>query len=149
MRNKFKLTRIQNVNLVNEKIVDYVYNALILSRYEVEYEEVESLLADNLRDSEAAVAADNFKNAFYYILNSKDESADADFLLKLHEMLMKDLNCGIKAELTAEQKEELALMINQPTKSHTEIAISAMLFLLEKHLFRMATSELQLCLPTR
>ena len=47
MRNKFRLTRIQNVNLVNEKIVDYVYNALILARYEIEYDEVAPLLENN------------------------------------------------------------------------------------------------------
>ncbi|MDI9540316.1 MAG: hypothetical protein QM204_02420 [Bacillota bacterium] len=135
MRNKFRLTRIQNVNLVNEKIVDYVYNALILARYEIEYDEVAPLLENNKRDNEVAIAADNFKNTFYHILNNPDEKADADFLLELHDMLMKDLNVGVKAELSEEQKEELAEMINQPAKSNTEIAISAMLFLLEKHLF--------------
>ncbi|NMA17009.1 MAG: hypothetical protein GX935_07165, partial [Erysipelotrichia bacterium] len=135
MRNKFKLTRLQNVKLVNEKIVDYVYNALILARYEIEYDEVAELLENNKRDSEVAIAADNFKETFYHILNNPEEQADADFLLKLHDMLMKDLNVGVKTELTEEQKQELAAMINQPTKGCTEIAIDAMLFLLEKHLF--------------
>ncbi len=135
MRNKFRLTRIQNVNLVNEKIIDYVYNALILSRYEIEYDEVGPLLENNKRDSEVAIAADNLKNTFYYILNNPEEKADADFLLKLHDMLMKDLNDGVKTELTEEQKQQLDAMINQPAKANTEIAIDAMLFLLEKHLF--------------
>jgi uncharacterized protein YbgA (DUF1722 family) len=135
MRNKFKLTRIQNVKLVNEKIVDYVYNALILARYDIVYEEVGPLLENNKRDNEVAIAADNFKNTFYHILNNPDEKADADFLLEMHDMLMKDLNVGVKAELTEEQKQELEAMINQPAKGSTEIAIDAMLFLLEKHLF--------------
>ena len=135
MRNKFKLTRIQNVKLVNEKIIDYVYNALILARYEVEYEEVGTLLENNKRDTEVAIAADNFKNTFYHILNNPDEKTDVDFLLKLHDMLMQDLNVEVKAELTQQQQQELTSMINQPTKGNTEIAIDTMLFLLEKHLF--------------
>ena len=70
-------------------------------------------------------------------------------MLELHDMLMKDLNVGVKAELSEEQKEELAEMINQPAKSNTEIKSVQCCFYWRSIYFLMEMFEFQLCLPTR
>ena len=48
---------------------------------------------------------------------------------------MRDLDNGIKAELSQKQIDELNKMINQPTKANLEVAIDVMLYILDKRLF--------------
>lgn len=122
MINKYTLSRFQNVNYVKNNLEDLIENNLVLSRY-----------GENDPDREKAYQ--NFNNAYEFILNNEDVENDYRCLLKIHEILMKDLDNGIKAELTDNQIRELSEMINQPTKANLEIAIDVMLYILDKRLF--------------
>lgn len=122
MINKYVLSRNQNLNYVKSNLDDFIEHNLVLSRYSDD---------DPLKQ----VAYNNFKQAYDFILNNPDVENDYRCLLKLHEILMKDLDDGIKSQLTQEQIQELNEMINQPTKANTEVAIDVMLYILEKRLF--------------
>ena len=122
MINKYTLSRSQNVNFIKENLQDYIEYNLILSRYDQD-------------DEERKIAYNNFCKAYDFILNNPDVENDYKCLLLLHDILMEDLDNGIKAQLTDEQIKELNKMINQPTKSNLEVAIDVMLFILEKRLF--------------
>ena len=121
MKNKYVLSRNLNVKYVKENIEAFIDDNMSLSRYD----------SDPLKD----VALTNFKNAYDFILNNPDVHNDYRCLLKLHEILMKGLDEGIKSELSETQIDELEKMINQPTKANTEVAIDVMLYILEKRLF--------------
>ena len=122
MINKYTLSRSQNVNYVKANLEELIYNNLALSRYEDD-------------DPEREIAYRNFREAYDFILNNPDVENDYRCLLRLHEILMKDLDNGIKAELSQQQIDELNLMINQPTKANLEVAIDVMLYILDKRLF--------------
>ena len=122
MINKYVLSRNQNLSFVRNNLEEFIDNNLILSRYDDN---------DPLKD----VAYNNFKSAYEYILSNPDVDNDYVCLLKLHEILMKDLDDEIKSELTDIQIKELSDMIYQPTKANTEVAIDVMLYILEKRLF--------------
>lgn len=122
MINKYVLSRSQNLNYVRNNLDEFINNNLILSRYDD---------SDPLK----TVAHNNFAAAYEYILNNPDVDNDYKCLLKLHEILMKDLDDEIKSELNEDQITQLNEMINQPTKANTEVAIDVMLYILEKRLF--------------
>lgn len=122
MINKYTLSRAQNVRYVMDNLDDLVRNNLVLSRYSED---------DPLRTK----AYDNFLLGYDFILNNPDVENDYRCLLHIHEILMKDLDDGIKSELTEEQISELNKMINQPTKANLEVAIDVMLYILDKRLF--------------
>ena len=122
MRNKYVITRRENVRYVQEHLDNFISNALFLSRYTDD---------DPLKD----IARHNFEAAFDYILNSPEVENDYHCLLEIHTILMDGLNEGVNRELTEEQIEELSAMINQPAKANVEIAIDVMLYILDKRLF--------------
>ena len=122
MINKYTLSRMQNIRFVTDHLDVFIRNSLALSRYTDE---------DPLRET----AKKNFEEAYAYIVERQDVENDYKCLLALHEMLMKDLDSGIKTELTEQQISELSEMINQPAKANTEIAIDVMLYILDKRLF--------------
>ena len=134
MNNKYVMTRSRNIAFLRENLVRYLYNCLLLSRYEVTYQEIPELLENNPRETEMQIALANFKEAFDYLCEN-EETADYETLLTLHKMLMKGLNDEVKSVLSEAQIEELNTMINQPAKANTEIAIDAMLFILINKLF--------------
>ena len=122
MINKFTLSRIQEIRFVKSKLDEFIENNIILSRYEE-------------NDPLKKTAEENFYTAYNFILEHPETENDYKCLLNLHEMLMKDLDNGIKSELSEEQIEELSAMINQPTKANLEIAIDVFLYILDKRLF--------------
>lgn len=122
MINKYTLSRAQNIRYIRDHLDAFVKNSLVLSRYSDE---------DPLRET----ARKNFEEAYEYIMERQDVENDYRCLLTLHETLMKDLDSGIKSELTEQQIDELNEMINQPAKANTEIAIDVMLYILDKRLF--------------
>ncbi len=122
MINKYTLSRTQNIRYIRDHLDAFVRNSLALSRYSDE---------DPLRET----ARKNFEEAYEYIMERQDVENDYRCLLTLHETLMKDLDSGIKSELTEQQIDELNEMINQPAKANTEIAIDVMLYILDKRLF--------------
>ena len=122
MINKYTLSRNQNVNYVKANLEELIRDNLALSRYEED-------------DPERQVAYRNFAEAYDFILNNPEVENDYKCLLKLHGILMRDLDNGIKAELSQKQIDELNKMINQPTKANLEVAIDVMLYILDKRLF--------------
>ena len=122
MINKYTISRSQNVAYVKQNLEELNESNLYLSRYEP---------GDPLTE----IAERNFRNAYDFILNNPEIENDYKCLLTLHEILMKDLDDGVKSELTQQQISELNEMINQPTKANLEIAIDVMLFILDKRLF--------------
>ena len=122
MINKYTLSRSQNVNFIKQNLQDYIEYNLILSRYKQD-------------DEERKIAYDNFSKAYDFILNNPDVENDYRCLLHIHDILMENLDNGIKAELSDQQIEELSEMINQPTKANLEVAIDVMLYILDKRLF--------------
>ncbi|MBR2745272.1 MAG: hypothetical protein IKD99_00955 [Erysipelotrichaceae bacterium] len=123
MKNKYVITRRENVRYVKERLDTLISNALHLSRYSED---------DPLR----SIAENNFHAAFDYIMNSPEIDNDYHCLLELHTILMDGLNEEIVATLTDEQIAELEAMLNQPAKANVEIAIDVMLYILDRRLFR-------------
>ena len=122
MKNKYVISRRENVKYVKDNLDRLVNNALLLARYSDD---------DPLRE----VAKENFYKAFDFIMNSPEVENDYQCLLQLHEILMDNLNEGIKSSLTDQQVEELSAMINQPALANVEISIDVMLYILDKRLF--------------
>ena len=94
MINKYTLSRNQNVNYVKANLEELIRNNLALSRYEED-------------DPERQVAYRNFAEAYDFILNNPEVENDYKCLLKLHGILMRGLDNGIKAELSQKQIDEL------------------------------------------
>ena len=122
MINKYTLSRVQEIRFVKQNLDEFIANNIILSRY-----------SDD--DPDLPVARENFYEAYNYILEHPEVENDYRCLLDLHTILMKDLDNGIKSELSEEQIKELSAMINQPTKANLEIAIDVFLYILDKRLF--------------
>ena len=134
MKNKYVMTRRQNLNFVRRNLKNYLRNSMSLARYEFSDELISQYESHN-RNTEEEIALDNFLAAYNYLLENTDKEADYDQLIVLHSILMKDLMDTYSNHLTEEQIEELNRMINQPAKANTEIAIDVMLHILDKRLF--------------
>lgn len=136
MNNKFVMSRNMNVNFIKKYLTRFIYRSMKLARYEVTFEQVEEILnSDVAPKSEIEIATINFKQAWDKVLEKKDEEIDKDFLLQLHHILMKGLNENVETELTDIQCQEVHIMINQPAKANTEIAIDVLEYILDKKLF--------------
>ncbi|MBQ9036482.1 MAG: hypothetical protein IJ115_03370 [Erysipelotrichaceae bacterium] len=133
MKNKFVMTPRQTINFVQKNLSDFVFNSMILARYDVTREFCENH-ENNSDATEEEIALANFIEAYNYLLESKEE-ASYSVLIELHTILMKGLLDGFQNHLTDEQIEELNVMINQPAKANTEIALDVMIHILDKRLF--------------
>ena len=131
MKNKFVMSRARNAAYVQKNMDLLLFNAMKLARYDVTQEEC----LQGIQDEEAALAYSNFKRTFEYLQLDKDAEIDYHYLLDLHTLLMEGLQEGFTNNMTDEQIEELNRIINQPAKANTEIAIDAMLYILDKRLF--------------
>ncbi len=136
MINKYTLSRNQETNFVRQHFDEFIANSLALSRYADD---------DPLKDTAEA----NFRDAYEYILENPQVENDYRCLLKLHEILMKGLDDGIKSELSEEQIAELSDMINQPAKANLEIAIDVLLYILDKRLFSDGDLRAAMCFANK
>lgn len=136
MNNKFVMSRSMNVNYIRKYFVRFIYRSMKLARYECTFEEVEEILNNCTNPtSEVEIAVKNYAEAWEKVLENKDQEVNKDFLLELHHILMKGLNENVETELTDIQAEEVHIMINQPAKANTEIAIDVLEYILDKKLF--------------
>ena len=157
MKNKYNLTREQNVFIAKRNIVDYIWKSANLEGIGVTYPEtqaiydggiVSGLTVDNI------IAINNLKYAWEFILENNDIEYDYKALCHIHKLvadklvLEQDLgrirttpvNIGgtnWKPQLPIESqiKEELLEILNQENKTKTEIAIEIMLWVMRRQMF--------------
>ena len=157
MKNKYNLTREQNVFIAKRNIVDYIWKSANLEGIGVTYPEtqaiydggiVSGLTVDNI------IAINNLKYAWEFILENNDIEYDYKALCHIHKLvadklvLEQDLgrirttsvNIGgtnWKPQLPIESqiKEDLVEILNQENKTKTEIAIEIMLWVMRRQMF--------------
>lgn len=157
MKNKFNLTREQNVFVAKRNIVDYIWKSANLEGIGVTYPEtqviydggvVNGLTVNNI------ITINNLKYSWQFILENEGIEYDFKALCHLHKLtcdkLILDGNLGKlrttpvsiggtswKPQFPVESqiKEELEQLLNQPEKSKTEIAIEVMLWIMRRQMF--------------
>lgn len=157
MKNKFNLTREQNVFVAKRNIVDYIWKSANLEGIGVTYPEtqviydggvVNGLTVNNI------ITINNLKYSWQFILENEGIEYDFKALCHLHKLtcdkLILDGNLGRlrttpvsiggtswKPQFPVESqiKEELKQLLNQPEKSKTEIAIEVMLWIMRRQMF--------------
>lgn len=149
MKNKFNLTREQNVFIVKRNIVDYIWKIANLEGIEISYPQTQVLydggIINGLTVNET-ITINNLKYGWIYILDNIHIKYDIRTLCKLHRLTTEKLvsNPGIIRKTIKEQleplsediiKEELNRLIHQNEKSKTEIAIEVMLWIMHNQIF--------------
>ena len=157
MKNKFNLTREQNVFIAKRNIVDYIWKSANLEGIDVTYSEtqaiydggvVNGLTVDNI------IAINNLKYAWQFILENDDIEYDYKVLCQLHKLtvdklvLEQDLgrirttpvNIGGTSwkpafPIESQIKEELEELLNQKEKTKTELSIEIMLWIMRRQMF--------------
>ena len=157
MKNKYNLTREQNVFIAKRNIVDYIWKSANLEGIGVTYPEtqaiydggvVNGLTVDNI------IAINNLKYAWQFILENEDIRYDYNTLCHIHKLVADKLvleqelgkirttsvNIGgtkwkPQFPIESQIKEELEVLLNQPEKTKTEIAIEIMLYIMRRQMF--------------
>ena len=157
MKNKFNLTREQNVFVAKRNIVDYIWKSANLEGIGVTYPEtqviydngiVNGLTVDNI------IAINNLKYAWEFILENDNIDYDFNSLCQIHKLtcdkLVLDGNLGKLRNtpvniggtswgpmfpIESQIREELEELLNQPLKTKTEIAIEVMLWIMRRQMF--------------
>ena len=157
MKDKYNLTREQNVFVAKRNIVDYIWKSANLEGIGVTYPEtqtiydggvVNGLTVDNI------VAINNLKYAWQFILENEGIDYDYKALCEIHKItcdkLVLEQNLGRlrstpvniggtswkpQFPIESQIKEELAELLNQNDKSKTEIAIEIMLWIMRRQMF--------------
>lgn len=157
MKNKFNLTREQNIFIAKRNIVDYIWKSANLEGIGVTYPEtqviydggvVNGLTVDNI------IAINNLKYAWKFILENVGIDYDYKLLCQLHKLtadklvLEQDLgrirttpvNIGGTSwkpqfPIESQIKEELEDLLKQEDKTKTEIAIEIMLWIMRRQMF--------------
>ena len=149
MKNKFNLTREQNVFVAKRNIVDYIWKSANLEGIDVTYPETQVIYDGGVVNGltvDKIITINNLKYSWQFILENEGIEYDFKALCHLHKLtcdkLILDGNLGRlrttpvsiggtswKPQFPVESqiKEELEQLLNQPEKSKTEIAIEVML----------------------
>ena len=157
MKNKFNLTREQNVFVAKRNIVDYIWKSANLEGIGVTYPETQAIYDGGIVNGltvDNIIAINNLKYSWEFILENEEIDYDFKLLCYLHKLtcdklvLNEDLgklrttpvNVGgttWKPQIPIESqiKEELEKLLNQSEKTKTEIAIEAMLWIMRRQMF--------------
>lgn len=157
MKNKFNLTREQNVFVAKRNIVDYIWKSANLEGIGVTYPETQVIYDGGVVNGltvDKIITINNLKYSWQFILENEDIEYDFKALCHLHKLtcdkLILDGNLGRlrttpvsiggtswKPQFPVESqiKEELEQLLNQPEKSKTEIAIEVMLWIMRRQMF--------------
>ncbi len=157
MKNKFNLTREQNVFVAKRNIVDYIWKSANLEGINVTYLETQAIYDGGIVNGltvDKIITINNLKYSWQFILESEDIDYDFKILCHLHKLtcdkLVLDQNLGKirttpvniggtswkpQFPIESQIKEELAILLNQPEKTKTEIAIEIMLWIMRKQMF--------------
>ncbi len=154
MKNKFNLTREQNVFVVKRNIVDYIWKSANLEGIDVTYPETQAIYDGGIVNGltvDKIITINNLKYAWQFILENED--VDYKFLCQIHKLtcdkLVLEQNLG-RLRITpvniggtkwkpmfpieSQIKEELERLLNQE-KTKTEIAIEVMLWIMRRQMF--------------
>ena len=157
MKNKFHLTREQNVFVAKRNIVDYIWKSANLEGIGVTYPETQAIYDGGIVNGLTAdkiIAINNLKYSWQFILENGEMDYDFKMLCHLHKLtcdkLVLDQNLGRlrttpvniggtswkpQFPIESQIKEELVTLLNQPEKTKTEIAIEIMLWIMRRQMF--------------
>lgn len=157
MKNKFNLTREQNIFIAKRNIVDYIWKSANLEGIGVTYPETQAIYDGGVVNGltvDKILAINNLKYAWQFILETDDIEYDYKVLCRLHKLttdkLVLDVNLGrIRTTpvniggtswkplfpIESKIKEELEELLNQNDKTKTEIAIEIMLWIMRRQMF--------------
>lgn len=157
MKNKFNLTREQNVFIAKRNIVDYIWKSANLEGIDVTYSETQAIYDGGVVNGltvDKIIAINNLKYAWQFILENDDIDYDYKALCQIHKLtcdkLVLDQNLGRirttpvniggtnwkpQFPIESQIKEELERLLNQPEKTKTEIAIEIMLWVMRRQMF--------------
>lgn len=158
MKNKFNLTREQNVFVAKRNIVDYIWKSANLEGIDVTYPETQVIYDGGVVNGltvDKIITINNLKYSWQFILENEGIEYNFKALCHLHKLtcdkLVLDGNLGRlrttpvsiggtswKPQFPVESqiKEELEQLLNQPEKSKTEIAIEVMLWIMRRQMFK-------------
>lgn len=158
MKNKFNLTREQNVFVAKRNIVDYIWKSANLEGIGVTYPETQVIYDGGVVNGltvNKIITINNLKYSWQFILENEGIEYNFKALCHLHKLtcdkLILDGNLGRlrttpvsiggtswKPQFPVESqiKEELEQLLNQPEKSKTEIAIEVMLWIMRRQMFK-------------
>lgn len=154
MKNKYNMTREQNVFVAKRNIVDYIWKSARLEGLGVTYPDTESIFngmgANGIPVNEI-IAVNNLKRAWQFVLENLDYPMDYPFVCKVNQIVGGDnlvINAGFirkipvsiggttwKPDMPIESriKEEMARIME--IENETERGISLMLYLMRKQMF--------------
>lgn len=141
MENKYNLTREQNVFIAKRNIVDYIWKSANLEGISVTYPEIQVIydrgIVNGLSVNEV-IAINNLKYAWQFILEEDNANYSFNTICDIHKLvcdkLVLDSDLG-RIRTKSQIKEELEQLLNQNTKTKTEIAIEIMLWLMRRQMF--------------
>ena len=157
MKNKFNLTREQNVFVAKRNIVDYIWKSANLEGIGVTYLETQAIYDGGVVNGltvDKIIAINNLKYAWQFILENDEINYDFKALCHIHKLtcdkLVLDQNLGKlrttpvniggtswkpQFPIESQIKEELGSLLNEPNKTKTEIAIEVMLWIMRRQMF--------------
>ena len=157
MKDKFNLTREQNVNVSKRNIVDYIWKSANLEGINVSYFETQAIYDGGIVNGltvDNIIAINNLKYSWQFILENNDINYDFKVLCYLHKLTCDKLvldgdlgklrttpvNIGGTSwkpqfPIESQIKEELELIQVDETKTKTEIAIEVMLWVMRRQMF--------------
>ena len=157
MKNKFNLTREQNVFVAKRNIVDYIWKSANLEGIRVTYQETQAIYDGGVVNGltvDKIIAINNLKYAWQFILENDEINYGFKSLCHIHKLtcdkLVLDQNLGKlrttpvniggtswkpQFPIESQIKEELGSLLNEPNKTKTEIAIEVMLWITRRQMF--------------
>ena len=158
MENKYNLTREQNVFVAKRNIVDYIWKSANLEGIAVTYPKTQAIYDGGVVNGltvDKIITINNLKYAWEFILENQDIEYDYKALCQIHKLtcdkLVLDQNLGrIRTTpvniggttwkppfpIESQIKEELETLINEETKTKTEIALDVMLWIMRRQMFK-------------
>ena len=157
MKDKFKLTRGENVFIAKRNIVDYIWKSANLEGIGVTYPETQVIYDNGIVNGlkvDDIIAINNLKYAWNFILENEDINYDYNVLCYIHKLVADKLvpstvlgrirttpvNIGGTTwkpsfPIESKIKEELEEILNGEYESKTELAIVCMLYVMRKQMF--------------
>lgn len=157
MKDKFKLTREENVFIAKRNIVDYIWKSANLEGIKVTYSQVQVIYDNGIVNGlkvDDIIAINNLKYAWNFILENEDINYDYNVLCYIHKLVADKLvpstvlgrirttpvNIGGTTwkpsfPIESKIKEELEEILNGEYESKTELAIVCMLYVMRKQMF--------------